>query len=121
MCELGEETYGDCVVRARIVTPNPAGMQVRLDRPNQAMIVNGTFLYRGDGPVTSSPRPSISAARRETDLALVRRSGQVEVWVDGEKILTTTASGGPARPGIGVVFAAATFTDVRVRRLGKKG
>ena len=51
------------------------------------------------------------------DLALVRRGGRVEVWINGDKILYVAAAGGDARDGLGVALVLATFTDVRVRKV----
>lgn len=116
VCELGDDRYGDCVVRAR-VTSAGVPVQVRLGDGNQAMLVNGTFLYRGDSPAASAPHPALAAAPKSYDLAIVRRKGRVEVWVGGERILELAAADGASRPGVGVAGGSATFTDVRVRRL----
>lgn len=116
VCELGDERYGDCVVRAKVTTAG-VPVQLRLSDQNQGMLVNGTFLYRGGTPAASAPFPTLPQSEKSVDLALVRRAGRVQVWVAGEKILDVAAAGSPERPGIGVAFGSATFTDVRVRRL----
>jgi hypothetical protein len=115
--DLGTEPYGDCVVRATIKTPSPIPVQVRLGDENQVMIVNGTFIYRGEQPVASVGSPAMDASRTTTDVVLVRRGPTLDVWVDGVKALTGPASGATALPGIGLHRGAATFMDVKVRRL----
>jgi hypothetical protein len=116
-CELGTETYGNCVVRVRIRTPAPCPIQVRLGEDNQAMLVNGTFLYRKDQSVASSAAAVMGPGRRETDLVLVRLGETIEVWVDGARVLVAPAAGGPAAVGIGIYRGRASFESVRVRRL----
>jgi hypothetical protein len=117
ICELGTGTYGDCVVRARIRTPRSTALQVRLGPENQAMLVNGVFLYRGDRPVASSEVARMDGTRRSTDFVLVRRGAMVQIWIDGVLALTTGAAGGASPVGIGVHGGEAVFEDVRVRRL----
>ena len=51
------------------------------------------------------------------DLALARRGDETMVFVDGEKILTLGSAGAPSRPGLAIFRGAATFTDVRYRKL----
>lgn len=121
VCELGDELLGDCVVRAKVRPAGAAGLQVRLGEENQLMLVNGTFVYRNGTPAASAPSPSMSAARKDVDLALVRQGPELSVYVDGAKILTLDAAGGTCRPGIAVVGGAATFTDVRYRKLMRSG
>lgn len=116
ICELGDDRYGDCVVRAKVTTAGTP-VQVRLGDQNQGMLVNGTFLYRGGTPVASQPFPTLPQSAKSIDLALVRRGGRVQVWINGEKILDVAAAGPDARPGVGVAFGSVTFTDVRVRKL----
>jgi hypothetical protein len=119
VCELGDELLGDCVVRAKVKPSGAGGLQVRLGQENQLMLVNGTFVYRGGAPAASAPWPSMSAARKDVDLALVRRGSELLVYVDGAKVLALDAAGGPCRPGVALVGGAATFTDVRYRKLAK--
>jgi len=116
ICELGEDRYGECIVRAKVTTAG-VPVQVRLGGENQGMLVNGTFLYRGGTPVASQPFPTVPQSAKSVDLALVRRGGRAQVWINGEKILDVAAAGGDVRPGVGVAFGSATFTDVRVRKL----
>lgn len=117
VCELGEDTFGDCVLRAKVTLAGAAGLQLRLGRENQLMLVNGTFIYRNDASVAFAPWPSMSATRKQADLALVRRGAELLVYVDGAKTLALDAAGTASVPGIAVVGGAATFTDVRIRRL----
>lgn len=116
-CELGTETYGNCVVRVRIRTPAYCPIQVRLGVENQAMLVNGTFLYRGDASVGHSQAAAMTPSRHETDFVLVRLGETIEVWIDGARVLVAPAATGPVPVGLGAHRGKATFEDVRVRRL----
>ncbi|MHC5010564.1 MAG: hypothetical protein ACYTG6_06370 [Planctomycetota bacterium] len=116
-CELGTETYEDCVVRVTIHTPAPLPVQVRLGADNQAMLVNGTFLYRGDQPVVSSDVASMTSDRKTTDFVLARRRLTIYVWIDGRLVLTAPAAAGRNAVGIGIHRGRASFEDARVRRL----
>ena len=78
--------------------------------------IGDTFLYRGDRPVAHSAAARMDAARKETDLVLVRRSGKVHVWVDGRLLLSVPAAGEAAPVGLAIYQGSATFEDVRVRR-----
>ncbi|MFQ5507427.1 MAG: hypothetical protein ACE5F1_21905, partial [Planctomycetota bacterium] len=117
VCELGEKSYGDCVVRARIKTEKSTPIQVRLGEGNQGMLVNGTFLYRGEKPVAHSPLASMSSLRKTTDFVLVRSAGKIEIWIDGRKALSTSADSSPARVGIAFHQGRVVFEEVRVREL----
>jgi len=119
LCDLGAETYGDCAVRARIRTDGPTPIQVRLGEKHQAMLVNGTFLYRDGAPFASSDAASIYPSRDKADFLLLRRGGSVEIWIDERKALSAPADPAPARIGIGVHGGRAVFEDVRVRPLGE--
>lgn len=119
-CEFGEEELGDCAVRARVLTPSPVPVQVRLGASNQAMLVNGVFIYRGDRPVSSSQRAAMGAGRRETDLLVVRRGERLAVWVDGRFAVEGPATTESARPGVGIHTGAAEFTEIRVRSLPRR-
>jgi hypothetical protein len=118
VCELGSQEFGDCVVRARILTPTSGPVQVRLGPGNQAMLVNGTFLYNSRGPVAASDAvASMTPERKETDFVLVRRGRAIEVWIDERKALTATGDAAPAPVGLGFHQGRVTFRDVRVRKL----
>ena len=117
VCELGDELLGDCVVRAKVKSSGAGGLQLRLGAENQLMLVNGTFVYRDGSPAAHAAFPSMSVAKRDVDLALVRRGRELTAYVNGTKILTLDAAGGPTRPGIAIVGGAATFSDVRYRKL----
>ena len=119
VCELGDELLGDCVVRAKVKLGGAAGLQLRLGPENQLMLVNGTFVYRSGAPAAHAAWPAMTAARKEADLALVRRGAELLVYVDGAKVLTLDAAGGPCRPGVALVGGPATFTDVRYRKFAK--
>jgi hypothetical protein len=117
VCELGDELLGDCVVRAKVKSSGAGGLQLRLGPENQLMLVNGTFVYRDGSPVAHAPFPSMAVAKKDVDLALIRRGSELTVYVNGTKVLTLDAAGSPTRPGIAIVGGAATFTDVRYRKL----
>ncbi|MCC7012327.1 MAG: hypothetical protein IT454_07195 [Planctomycetes bacterium] len=117
VCELGSELFGDCAVRATIHTPAPIPIQLRLGPGNQAMLVNGTFLYRGELPVASSQLASMGAGRTQTDFVLVRRAGQIEIWIDGRRCLTSAADATPSAVGLAFHGGEVRFEDVRVRKL----
>ncbi len=117
VCELGTETYGNCVVRVRIRTPSACPLQVRLGAENQAMLVNGTFPSRDDQPAAPSASASMTQNRRETDFVLVRLGDTIEIWIDGARALVAPAAGGPSPVGIGIYRGSASFEDLRVRRL----
>jgi len=115
---LGEfegASLGDGAVRARIATPSPCPLQIRLGAANQAMLVNGTFLYRDDLPAASSPLAAIGPGRTETDFLLVRRGGRIEIYIDGTRVLEAEAKGGASPVGLGVFQGSATFLSVRYR------
>jgi len=116
-CDFGEDEYGDCVVRATIKTTAQCALGVRIGDSNRALLVNGTFIYRGDTPITSSPLAEMTPTRRDTDFVVARRGATLEIWIDGAKVLTGPAVVGPAKIGIGVALGAARFMDVRVRKL----
>jgi len=116
-CDFGATEYGDCAVRAKIKTQGFCAVGVRIGDENRALLVNGTFIYRGDTPVTSSQVAQMTPSRTDTDFVVVRRGAQLEIWIDGAKALTGPAVVGPARVGVGVALGSATFTDVRVRKL----
>jgi hypothetical protein len=115
-CDLGDEEWGDCAVRATIKTPHGSPIALRLGDANRALLVNGTFIYRGDAYLTHSTATQMTPAKRETDFVLVRRGPHLEIWIDGVKVLTGAAVVGNARVGIGVALGTATFTDVRARK-----
>ncbi len=117
VCELGDERLTDCIVRAKVKAAGAGGLQVRLGSGNQLMLVNGTFVYRDGAPVAHAPWPTMAAAAKELDLALVRRGAELSVYVNGARILALDAAAGAALPGLAVVGGAATFVDVRYRRL----
>lgn len=117
ICELGEELYGDCAVRATIHTPQPSPLMVRLSAANQGLLVNGTFVYRNGQSHAHSPLASMDGARRRTDFVLVRRAGTLEVWIDERRVISTDAENTPSTIGVGFHQGEARFEDVRVRRL----
>lgn len=117
VCELGSELYADCAVLAKIHTPRPTAIQVRLGSGNQAMLVNGTFLYRGEQPVASSQLASMQAGRTVTELVLVRRGDAIEIWVDGRRCVVTGSDPTPCTVGIAFHQGEVRFEEVRVRKL----
>jgi hypothetical protein len=119
-CHLGDELLGDAVLRATIETPAPVPIKLQLGPANQALVVNGTFVYRGDQAVAHAPQPAMDGRRKTTDLVLVRRDGRLQVWVDGARVLDAAADPAPALPGIGIHAGRAVFRDVRVRALGRR-
>ncbi len=116
-CDFGETEYEDCVVRATIKTTGFCALGVRIGDANRALLVNGTFIYRGDAPVASSQTAQMTPARTDTDFVVVRRGAELEVWIDGAKALSGPAVVGPSLVGVGVALGSAKFTDVRVRKL----
>ena len=117
VCELGEETFGDCVVRARITTEKSTPIQLRLGDGNQGMLVNGTFLYRGKKSVAHSALARMSSLRKTTDFVLVRKAGKIEIWIDGRKVLSTDADSSRAPVGIAFHRGRVVFEEVQVRVL----
>jgi len=118
VCELGVTKFADCVVRATIHTEQSTPIQIRLGRDNQAMLVNGTFLYRGDRAIEFAQAPSMNVDRKKTDLVLVRRKGKMEIWVDGRLAISNTVGEDVASPvGIAIHRGGARFENVRVRKL----
>lgn len=121
VCQLGKDTWGDCALRATIRTQAYCAVQLRLGDANQVMLVgNGTFVYRGDGPHASAPRPVVVAGANTFDVVVVRRSGVLDVWVDGDRVLTCATLRDPTTAGIGVAQGTATFEDVRIRELPRR-
>ncbi|MCK6445616.1 MAG: hypothetical protein L6Q99_04425 [Planctomycetes bacterium] len=117
ICELGTELYGDCVVRAKIHTSQPSPLMLRLGAANQALLVNGTFVYRNGESHAFSQLASMNETRRLTDFVFVRRAGQLEIWIDERRVLATDAETTPTTIGIGFHQGEVRFEDVRVRRL----
>ncbi|MCC6407400.1 MAG: hypothetical protein IT453_09550 [Planctomycetes bacterium] len=117
ICELGTELYGDCVVRAKIHTSQPSPLMLRLSAANQALLVNGTFVYRNGESHAFSQLASMDGARRQTDFVFVRRAGKLEIWIDERRVLSTDADATPSTVGIGFHQGEVRFEDVRVRRL----
>ncbi len=115
VCELGSELYADCAVLAKIHTPSPTPIQIRLGAGNQAMLVNGTFLYRGEESVAHSSLASMKEG--VTELVLVRRAGEIEIWVDGRRCVTTKSDPAPSAVGVAFHRGEVRFEDVRVRKL----
>ena len=117
-CELGDETYRDCVFHAVVRTPAACPIQVRIGPDHQVMLVNGTFLYRADNTsVAHSPSPALTPDRRRTEFYVLRRGARVEVWVDGVKALVAPGVRGAFRVGVGLHRGQAVFEELRVRRL----
>ena len=115
--ELDHDLLGDCIVKATVKLDGPGGVQLRLGVGNQAMLLpSGTFLYRDESSVAYSGDVKLPTSG-SFEFAVVRKSGVLEVWVDGKRALATEAAPGPARVGLGVVGGPATFESVRVRNL----
>jgi hypothetical protein len=57
----------------------------------------------------------MNANRKTTDFVLVRRHGKIQIWIDGRKVLTTSADPTPKPPGIGFHGGRVVFENVRVR------
>jgi hypothetical protein len=118
VCGLGDAVDGDCAVRARIETKGYCAVSVQIGSQNRAMLVqSGTFVFRDANGIAQSGAAQMTQSRTSTDFLLVRRGAELEVWIDGAKVLTAPGVAGPAVPGIGVAQGAARFTDVRVRKL----
>jgi hypothetical protein len=115
--ELEHDLLRDCVVKASVRMDGPGGVQLRLGIGNQAMLLpQGTFVYRDETSHAFSGDVKLPASGR-FELAVVRKQGVFEVWVDGKRALSTTAAPGEARIGLGVVGGPVTFESVRVRPL----
>jgi hypothetical protein len=117
LCDLGSELYSDCAVRATIHTAAPIPIQLRLGQGNQAMLVNGTFVYRFGEPFAHSPLASMDANRKLTDFVLVRRAGKLEVWIDGRRCLSVDAENTASPIGLGFHGGEVRFERVLVRKL----
>jgi hypothetical protein len=116
--EFIHDLAGDCIVTARVRMSGPGGVQLRLGVGNQAMLLPaGTYVYQDERGVAMTGDVKLPAVGKPFDVALVRRAGIFEVWVDGKKAVSTSASPGDARVGVGVVGGPATFESVRVRPL----
>ena len=119
---LGTRAFGDCVVRARILTENVlGGVQLRLGAGCCAMLVgNGTFVWSNDRGIAMSPEETVRPTG-EVDLTMVRKGGKLEVYVDG--VLLTEGPVDATKHAVGIGFhcgqgrATARFSDVRVRPL----
>lgn len=116
-CELGDETYGDCVFRATVHTANPLPIELRLGAENRVLLVQSIFLYRDETPLGSAPDVAMTAERKVTDFVVARRGDVIDVWIDDVKVLTAKGSATRAKPGLGVHLGSAVFENVRIRRL----
>ena len=114
--ELEHDLLRDCVVKTTVRMGGAGGVLLRLGTGNQAMLLpQGTFVYCDEASHAFSGDVKIPAGRFE--LAIARRNGVFEVWVDGKRALATTAAPGAARIGLGVVGGPVTFESVRIRPL----
>lgn len=114
-CTLGTAKYKNCAVRAK-VKATAVGVQLRLGPKFQGMFTNaGAFVFGAS--FVAGNREEKFAGGREIDLLVVRRNGNMEVWVDGFLLVKGKADAGKALAGIGVAGGTATFREVRVRKL----
>jgi hypothetical protein len=107
--QLGDETYGDCVVRATLkTTPGSCG-QIRFGKRCQVMVVaNGAFVFDDGACVASEPSQGVGD-RTSIDFVMRRRAGKVELWLDGVRALQAPLS-------LGVAGAGCSVENVRLRR-----
>lgn len=111
-------TARNCILRASI-RPTPAcwGVQLRLGEECQAMVLGqGTFLYHRDREAAAFSGEH-SLGGDEIELALFIRDGEVEVWVDGERVLAERLAVGSGVPGLGLVGGSAEFRRLSIREL----
>lgn len=117
-CALGKRQYGSCAVRA-VIRPRAGtlGVALRLGDKMQAMLVrNGVFHYRQAQSVKWN-NGEVLGARPQVHFLLVRRGKEMQVWLDGYRVLTSRVDKRAALVGVGVAGGAASFTDVAVRTL----
>ena len=117
-CDLGTKEFGDCVVRATVVTEGVSGgVQLRVGAGSQAMVVgNGTFTWRDTGATGMSAAAKVSP-RGTIDLLIARRGDRLEIWVDGFRIVEGPVASTKAPVGVGVNRGTARFEGLRVRSL----
>ena len=117
VCKLGEQLYGDCVVRARILPDKGCiGVQLRLGSGCQAMLTNaGTFVYAQS--VTAAQQAERIDCRETIDLCMRRIGDELTIWIDGKEILRGKAGDSHEVLGVGVAGGRATFEEVQVREL----
>ena len=117
VCNLGEQLYGDCIVRARILPEKGCiGVQLRLGSGCQAMLTNaGTFVYSQS--VTAAEQAERIECREVIDLCMRRIDDELTIWINGKEILRGKASDSREALGVGVAGGRATFEQVRVREL----
>lgn len=115
--KLRPRDYRSAVVRAKIRPADGCvGVQLQFGPKCQAMLTNaGTFVWK-EG-VTALDNSERISGRREIDLILERRGGEVAIWIDGIKIVSGAASDEAGVIGIGVAGGTATFEKIRVREL----
>lgn len=117
-CALGKRKYGSCAVRA-VIRPSAgtAGVALRLGEKIQAMLVqNGVFHYR-QGQSVAWNNEKVLGARPQVHFLLVRRGNEMQVWLDGYRVLTSRVDKRAAPIAVGVAGGAASFADVAVRTL----
>jgi hypothetical protein len=117
-CSLGKRKHGNCAVQA-VIRPaaNSLGVALRIGDKVQALLVqNGTFHYRKDQSVTWNGN-EVLGGRTRVHFLLVRRGGEMQVWLDGRRVLTSRVDKRPAPVAVGVAGGAASFLDVAVRTL----
>lgn len=109
--------HRDCVVVAKVRFTGSGGVQLRLGFGNQAMLLpGGTYVYRDEQCVASTAAVKLPS-NGTFELAIVRRRGVFEVWVDRTRAIATEAQPDEARVGVGVVYGTATFESVQLRTL----
>lgn len=116
--DLGRGKFKHGVLEA-VLKPSAgaAGVAIRFGDRCEALVVRpGVFLFAQGAALASSPDVRLGM-RTELHVALVRRGGEVEIWVDGFRIVTGRAASGDALPGVGIAGGTLEIARIRVRKL----
>ena len=116
--DLGRKKYKRAVLEAVLKpTAGAAGVAIRFGDRCEALVVQpGVFLFAQHKALASSGDSRLGQ-RTEVHVALVRRGSEIEIWVDGFKVLTGRAGSGDALPGVGVAGGSLEVARIRVRKL----
>jgi hypothetical protein len=116
--DLGRQKFKHGVLEA-VLKPSAgaAGVAIRFGDRCEALVVQpGAFLF-AQGRALGSSSDVRLGTRTELHVALVRRGGEVEIWVDGFRVLTGRTASGDALPGVGIAGGTLEIARVRVRKL----
>ncbi len=116
--DLGRKKFKNAIIEA-VLRPSPgaAGVCVRFGDKCKALVVQpGVFLFT-EGRALTMTKDFLLGRRDEVHVAFVRRGDEVEIWVDGFRVVSGRTAMSVAKPGVGIAGGTLTITRFRVRAL----